>query len=82
MLIVYKVYDDALVLSNVYVPSVNRGTVLLALSSTCIVVQISDYIRNAFLINHRPTSLKVDLPASLILGSLLQVASLEGRRFG
>jgi hypothetical protein len=82
MLIVHRVHNDALALNNIYIPSVNRGTVLLALSSMCIVVQISGYICNAFLVGHEPTSLKVDLLASLILSSLLQVASLEDRGFG
>jgi hypothetical protein len=81
MLTVHRVHNDALASSNVYVPSVNRGTVLLAPSSTRTVVQISGCVRNAFLISHGPTSLKVDLLASLILSSLLQVASLKGRGF-
>jgi hypothetical protein len=81
MLVVYRVHNNTLALSNIYVLSVNRGTVLLALSSIHIVIQISGYICNTFLVSYKPTSLKVDLLASLILSSLLQVMSLEGKGF-
>jgi nucleoside permease NupC len=77
ILVIHRVHDDTLALKDVFISSIDNGTIFLASCGSSAIIKISCYVCYMFLIEHCLAGLKMDLPAGFIVGCVLEIPSFE-----